>query len=115
MAIGPVSEVVQQGRDQEQLGVFGTNQRGEPLVRGQALQVLDRDAVHAERVLLTRVVRRRVDERHQTQLADPREPAKLRGVDQLPHAWRHGHIDTGGQPDKTGPAVKASDLGQLEQ
>ena len=95
MAERPVAQVVQQRGGDEHLGVFRPNGPRESLVVRQLLQVQQGQAVHAQAVLEARVDRRRIDQRHQAQLADPGQPAEVGRVDQLPHARRQRHVDLG--------------------
>ena len=111
-----MAQIVQQRGDKEQLSVLRADCRDEALVGGQALQVLDRRAVDAERVLLPRVIGRRVDERHEPQLADLCEPTELGRIDQLPYTRRDRHINARRDAHQArGGAVEPADLGQVEQ
>ena len=114
MAERPVADVVQQRRREQQLGIVRRDGGGEPLVGGQPVQVFDRRQEHAQRMLLPRVVRRRIDEAHQAQLADLRQPAKGGRVDQPPHASRQRHIDAGRNPHQPArPPRNAANLGDV--
>lgn len=88
MAKRPVPQVVQQGRHDQQLGVGRHDRRGESLVVAQMPQAQQGQPVHAHRVLEARVMRRRVHEGHEPQLADPGQPAELGRVHERPDARR---------------------------
>ena len=98
MAERPVADVVQQRGGQEQLGILRRDGGGESLVGREPVKVFDRRQEHAQRMLLPRVVGGRVDEAHQAQLADLRQPAERGRVDQPPHARRERHIDARRNP-----------------
>ena len=82
MAERPMAQIVQQGRDDEQLGVLRAHRPRESLVVGQLLQIKQGQPIDAQAVLETRVDGRRIDQRHQAQLADPGQAAEIGRVDQ---------------------------------
>ena len=88
--------------------------RAEPLVVGQLLQVQQRQAINAQAMLEPRVDRRRIDQRHQPELADPGQPAEIGRVDQLPHPRRQRHVDLGRNPHQSAPRVQRHDFGNIE-
>ena len=89
----PMAQVVQQRGDDKQLGVRRRNDRGKALVVGKLPQEQQGQAIHAQRMLEPRVDGRRIDQRHQAQLADPGQAAKLAAVDDGPHAGRERHVE----------------------
>ena len=56
-----MSQVVQQGGGNQHLGIVPRDRGGEPRVVRKVLQVQKRHAVDAQRMLESRMVRRRVD------------------------------------------------------
>ncbi len=84
----PMSQVVQQGRGNEQLRIAGRDDLGEPSVVGKLPQKQQRQPVHSQRMLEPRMVGRWIHQRHQPQLADPGQPPVLGRVDDRPHARR---------------------------
>ena len=87
---------------------------GESLVVGQLLEVQQRQAVDAQTVLEPRVNRRRIDQRHQAQLADAGQAAKVGRVDQLPHARRQRHVGLRRNPHQPAASVQGDDFGNVE-
>jgi len=53
------------------------------------------------------MVRGRINERDQAKLANPRQPAKCRRVDQRSHARRERHIDLVRNADQVPPRRQA--------
>ena len=86
----------------------------EPLVVGQLLQIQQRQPIHAQAVLEARVDGRRIDQRHQAQLADARQAAEIGRVDQLPHAGRQRHVDLGRNAHQAPAGVQGDDFGNVE-
>ena len=84
MAKRPMPQVVQQRGHDEQLGVGRRHRAGEARVVAQLPQKQQRQPIDAQRVLEARVMGRRIDQRHQPQLADLGQPAKLGRVDRAP-------------------------------
>ena len=94
-----MAQVVQQGGGHEDLGRFRRDRRREALLVGELLQVHQGQAVDAQAVLEAGVQGRRIDQRNQPQLADPRQAAEVRSIDDLPHPRRQGHVDLGRNAD----------------
>ena len=114
MAERPMAQVVQQGRDDQQLGVLGPHGLGETLVVGQLLQEQQRQPVDAQRVLEPRMDCGRVDQRNQAELADPRQPAELRAIDQMPDPAGHGNVQLRRDADQRTPGVQAGNFRNLQ-
>ena len=66
----PMADVVQQRGGEQQLGVVRRDGCGEPLVGGQPIEVFDGRQEDAERMFVPRVIRGRIDEAHQAELAE---------------------------------------------
>ncbi|MFN9943125.1 MAG: hypothetical protein ACK56I_27015, partial [bacterium] len=83
-----------EGCREERGRVGRPHRRREPGVVLQPLEEADRQAIHAQRVLEPGVRGARVDEGHEPQLTDPREPPHFRGVEQRsdPRCERHRHV-----------------------
>ena len=113
MAERPVADVVQQGGGEKQLGVVRRDGGGESLVGRQAIQVLDRRQKHAQRMFLPRMIGGRIDQAHQPQLADLREPAKRGRVDQPPHAVGERHVDARRNPHQPAAHAPAANFGDV--
>ena len=110
---GQWPDVVQQGGGQQQLGVFRRDGGGESLVGRELIQVFDRRQEHAQRMFLPRVIGGRIDQPHQAQLADLREPAKAGRVDQPPHARRERHVDARRNPHAAARPAPAANFGDV--
>ena len=72
----------------------GSDRRRESFVGAESGEEFERHLVDAERVLLTRVVRGRIDEADQAELADVRETAEGGRVDQPSHAGSERDVDS---------------------
>ena len=57
---------------------------------------------------------RRIDQRHQAELADAGQAAEIGRVDQLPHAGRQRHVDLGRNPHQPAAGVQGDDFGNVE-
>ncbi len=114
MAERPVAQIVQQRGGNERLGVFRPNVFCKTRVVGELLQVEQRQPIHAQTMLESRVDGRRIDQRDQPQLADAGQPAEIGRVDQLPHARRQRHIDLGRNAHQTAAGVQRDDFGDVE-
>ena len=92
----------------------GRTARDKALVVRQLLQIQQRQAIHAQAVLEPGVDGRRIDQRHQPQLADAGQAAEIGRVDQLPHARRQRHVDLGRNPHQPAAGVQGDDFGNVE-
>ena len=115
VAEGPVPQIVQQGRDDQQFGVLGANALAETLVVGQLFQQQQGQAVDAQRVLEPCMQRSRIDQRHQPELADPRQPAELRRINELADPPGQGDVESpaGCGPASTAPMPATSGISRI--
>ena len=111
----PMPQVVQQGRNGKPLCGLRRDCGRKPLVVRESVEVQQRHAIHAERVLEPRVIGRRIDEPHQPQLADARQPAELGRIDKLPHARRERHVQLGRNPHHVSAGAKGDKLGNVAE
>ncbi len=114
MAKRPVAQVVQQGGGQKDLGVLGADGRLKPLVVGQPLQIQQPQAEDAQAVLEAGMMGRRIDQRHQPQLADAGQAAEVGRVDHLPHATRERNVDLRRDADQRPPGIQGGHFGNVE-
>ena len=101
---------VEGGDKNNRRGVMGRNCRRESRIVRQSLQVQQRSAVHAQGVLKPCVICGGIHERHEPQLADPRQPAKLGRVNNRLHARRDGDVDFMRDADQSSPRVERLDF-----
>ncbi len=112
MAESPVADVMDEGRDDEGLRVLGAHPVAEGSLVAEPPEKLQGQPEDAERVLEPRVHRAGVDERHEPELADPREPSHRRGVDDRPHPPRQRHGKVGRDADRVGSGPQHRDFGK---
>ena len=105
-----MAHVVQQGGHEEQFGVRRRNRRFETAVVRELPQEQQRQAVDAQRVFEPGMNGRRIDQRHEPQLADLGQAAELAGVDDRADAIGQRHIQLGGDPHHGLPAIEARDF-----
>ena len=114
VAKGPMSQVVQKRGGHKDLGRLRADRRREPLLVGKLFQVHQGQAVDAQAVLEAGVQRRRIDQRDQAQLADPRQAAEFRRVDELPHPRRQRHVHLGRNADHRPPRIQGRHFRNVE-
>ncbi len=111
----PMPDVVQQRRDQQQLGMMRIDQLAESLVVAQLREVADRVVKDAEGMLEARVSGSGIDGRSEAQLRDVAQSLKLSGIDEGSDARRKGDIllhrdandaTIGGEARKLGEVVE---------
>src|SRR5262249_40043570 len=102
---------VEQGGDQEELGVVWRDGLRKARLGSQLVQILDRGEEHAKGVFLARMNCAGVDQPHESELADAGEAAKAGRIDQSPRALRQRHIDSGRNANATrGSAAEFRDI-----
>ena len=110
MAVGPVPDVVHEGGNDERCGVCFTDGGGEVVVAPEPAEEGQRQTVDPQRMLEAGVDGAGVDQRHQPELADPRQAAHLGGVDEGPHPGRQRHCHVGGDADAVGGMLRRNQL-----
>ena len=111
----PVPQVVQQGSDQKSLGIAGTNRCHEPGIVCEAIQKQQGHAIHAQRMLEAGMIGSRVNEPHESQLADLCESAKLGGVDELLDPRSERDIEFGRDSHQTPATAKGDHFGDFTE
>ena len=107
----PMPHIVQQRRDDEQFGIRRSYHRCEWLAIRQLLQIQQRHPIHTQTVLESRMMSGRVNHRHQTELADAREPAESGGIDETLDAARQRHVGFRRNPNQPTTSIKPLYLG----
>jgi hypothetical protein len=101
-------EVENESRDEEELGVRAIDLAREALVAKESSEKEQGEPIDAERMLESRVCRRGVDERDETELTHSCEPPKRRRVDESTHAWSERHVELGSDADRRAARVEST-------
>ena len=115
MAEGPMSQVVQQGRRQHDLGPVRVDDLAKAGVLAELQQVPHGVVKHAQRMLEPRVRCPRINAGGQAQLGDVLEPLKFARVDQGPHAAREGNVLFDGNPHQPAPGLEAGQFRNVQE
>ncbi len=115
MAEGPMPDVVQQGRAQQDFGPVTIDHLAEAGILAELPQVTHGVVKHAERVLEPRVRRPRIDPRRQPELRDVLQALKLRRVDERANPRRERDIQLHRNPHEPLARFQVGKLGDFKQ
>ena len=92
MAERPMADVVQESRDDKELGLLSADRFSEALIVREVPEKQQPQAIDPERMLKAAVGSGRVDQGDEPELGNSREAAKLRAIDQISHSLGERHI-----------------------
>ncbi len=115
MTKGPMPDVVQQSRAQQNLGPVPINDLAKSRVLAQLTEIADGVVKDAERMLEPRVRGSRINARRQPELRDVLQSLKLRRIDDRPDARREWDVQLHRNPHQPEPRFQVGQLGDFKQ